>query len=187
MIDSAIREPLERVLCCCVTNSADIRDDGKPVDGPTRIGISILFYGKRKAMFPFHCMVGPDWPLVVVVYCLIIGINAGILYAIHPIGWPLVLIGAVGAIALLWAYSLTALSDPGIVYKNDFPAPEDHSDPERGTTNLHTPIMTNTSTIMPAVPHTIECGQCDLRRPFTARHCDYCKLCVDNLDHHCPW
>eukprot|EP01032_Pedospumella_encystans_P008432 gene8432-10011_t len=40
---------------------------------------------------------------------------------------------------------------------------------------------------MPAVPHTIECGQCDLRRPYTARHCDYCKLCVDNLDHHCPW
>ena len=47
--------------------------------------------------------------------------------------------------------------------------------------------MPNTSTIMPSVPHTIECGQCDLRRPFTARHCEYCKLCIDNLDHHCPW
>ena len=186
MINKEFREPLERCFCCCVSESADMRDDGKPVEHPTRIGISILFYGKRKSSFPFHCMVGPDWPFVVGVYMMIVGINAGVLYAIHPIGWPLVLIGAVGAIALLWAYSMTVFSDPGIVYKNDYPSPDDRIDVERGS-NLTTPIMKNSSSIMPAVPHTIECGQCELRRPYTARHCDYCKLCIDNLDHHCPW
>jgi len=184
MIDKAFREPLERCFCSCVRDSTDLRDDGKPVEGPTRIGISILFYGKRKSSFPSHCMVGPDWPLVVLVYMMMITINGGVLYAISPIGWPLVLIVAVGAISLLWAYSVTVFSDPGIIYKNDYPSAEDI---ERGTTSVNTPIMASSNSIMPAVPHTIECGQCDLRRPYTARHCDYCKLCVDNLDHHCPW
>lgn len=39
----------------------------------------------------------------------------------------------------------------------------------------------------PAVPSTIECGQCKIQRPYTARHCYYCKVCINELDHHCPW
>lgn len=193
MIAKEIREPLERLVCCCVTDDGNgLYDDGKPVEGPTRVGISILFYGKRKSQFPSHCMVGPDWPFVALVYTLIIVINIGVLYAIHPIGWIPVVIGLVGAVALLCAYSITVFSDPGIIYKNDYRAPSDPNDIESAPASnqkstLQTPIMTNASTLMPPVPHTIECGQCDLRRPYTARHCDYCKMCVDNLDHHCPW
>jgi hypothetical protein len=37
------------------------------------------------------------------------------------------------------------------------------------------------------IPDTIECGHCELGRPYSARHCGYCKYCVDELDHHCPW
>lgn len=39
----------------------------------------------------------------------------------------------------------------------------------------------------PDIPSTIECGQCKIQRPFSARHCYYCKVCVNELDHHCPW
>ena len=190
MIDSRVREPLERMFCCCIGDNNGLYDDGKPVSVPTRVGLSILFYGKRKSAFPYHCMVGPDWPFVALVFFLIISINIAVLYVISPIGWIPVFIGLVGAIALLCSYSATVFSDPGIVYKNDFVSQTDPMDMEanRNTkSSLETPIMPNTSTIMPSVPHTIECGQCDLRRPFTARHCEYCKLCIDNLDHHCPW
>ena len=37
------------------------------------------------------------------------------------------------------------------------------------------------------VPATVECGQCQIQRPYSARHCYYCKVCVEDLDHHCPW
>lgn len=37
------------------------------------------------------------------------------------------------------------------------------------------------------LPDTIECGQCEIVRPKTARHCHYCGVCTEKLDHHCPW
>jgi hypothetical protein len=187
MIETRARERLERWFCCCVGENQGLWDDGQAVSAPVRVGISILFYGKRKSRFPFHCMVGPDWPFIIAVFFLIICINTGVLYVISPIGWIPVVIGVIGTLAVLFAYCRTAFSDPGIVYKNDYPDPNAQRDLEsnENPTTLHSPIAA--SSAMPAVPHTIECGHCDLRRPYTARHCDYCKLCVDNLDHHCPW
>jgi predicted amidophosphoribosyltransferase len=38
-----------------------------------------------------------------------------------------------------------------------------------------------------ALERTMECGNCLLHRPMTARHCSYCKACIKELDHHCPW
>lgn len=188
MIDARAREALERWCCCCVRDTQNLWDDGQPVSAPTRIGISILFYGKRKSRFPFHCMVGPDWPFVAGVFFLIISINIAVLYVISPIGWIPVVVGLAGAVALLVAYSCTVFSDPGIVYKNEYPSAADiEANASSQSNSSHTPIIANTSTVMPVVPHTIECGHCDLRRPYTARHCDYCKMCIDNLDHHCPW
>lgn len=58
---------------------------------------------------------------------------------------------------------MTACSDPGIVFESDI-------DLEAGM-----------SVMM------IECGRCDMKRPNTASHCYDCNVCVDELDHHCPW
>ena len=33
----------------------------------------------------------------------------------------------------------------------------------------------------------ISCGVCEMKRPVTASHCYDCGVCVDELDHHCPW
>ena len=197
MIHATVREPLERWFCCCVSEDQGLFDDGNPVLRPTRIGLSMLFYGKRKSYFPFHCMVGPDWIFVAFVFAAIIVINIVILYVISPIGWIPVVIGLVGAICLLVTYAQTVFSDPGIIYKNDFTPqvptvsytpPDQTSDIESNSNrNEKSPFAVSPNTVMPSVPHTIECGQCDLRRPYTARHCEYCKVCIDNLDHHCPW
>lgn len=187
MIAARLREDLEHCFCCCVGPDQGLWDDGLPVSAPVRVGVNILFYGKRKSAFPFHCLAGPDWPFSVVVLFLMISINAAVLYVISPIGWIPVMIGIIGAVSLLCAYMRTAFSDPGIIYKNDYPAPPEQRDLESSESLTTTQSPVTLSASMPGVPHTIECGQCALRRPYTARHCDYCKVCIDNLDHHCPW
>jgi len=162
-------------------------------------------------------MIGPDWVMVALVYFLVIAIDAIILGIISPLGWPPVLIGLVGCVLTLFAFSSVACTDPGIVYKSDYTtlnAPTanteslnntvDVEDPFAGTdsaksSNLQLETKSNdsgkatpepqptSSTAMIDIPHTIECGQCDFRRPYSARHCTFCQTCVDELDHHCPW
>ncbi|KAJ1439357.1 DHHC palmitoyltransferase-domain-containing protein [Ochromonadaceae sp. CCMP2298] len=196
MIHQHIREPLERWFCPCVQASSDLSDDGQWVSSPVKIGSSILLYGRRKSAFPAHCLVGPDWPFVCLVLFLIVAVNAVVLGVISPIGWPPVLIGLVGTLVLMVTYCRTAFSDPGIVYRNDCDAPlrpsrdiesieSIESIDDKPT--LQTPIMQGEGGPSLHLPHSMDCGQCDFKRPYSARHCDYCGTCVDQLDHHCPW
>lgn len=198
MISHEYTERIESLCCSCVVENDSLQDDGRPVLSSVRIGRSILLYGKRKSNFPFHCLIGPDWPLVVVVIALIVSINVAVLYVISPLGWPPVLIGIVGFVVLLSAFCYTAFSDPGIIYNDERPSSSHRSvsntdleNPmdiklQTRSSSLHVPII-SASSPMPSVPNSIECGQCKLQRPYTARHCDYCKVCIDRLDHHCPW
>lgn len=129
-----------------------------------------------------------------------------ILYSSIYLGWIPVMLGLVSACMLLIAYTMTVFSDPGIIYKDDYKsnsiisASSNETDIEnllvQDNTNdlLATEMQSintnkNTTFILPPVPSisTIECGQCKLQRPYTARHCCYCKVCIDDLDHHCPW
>lgn len=232
MMAEGFRKALENAICCCVSHDRQIGivDDGLPVPYPVRIGASILLCGKRKASFPFHCLIGPDWPAVCIVFILIIVVNAVILWAISPLGWPPVLIGIIGAILLLLVYSVTVFSNPGIVFKNDYPFELDSITPGAYATaagntiatdveqrdsapantvhnTTHNTIVnsaTNNNTInvvplisditgsvvtrvSPGTIRTVACGQCNFQRPPTAKHCPFCKNCIQNLDHHCPW
>jgi len=230
MIAQDIRAPLERWFCCCVADSSDLSDDGKWVRRPTRIGKSILFWGKRKSFFPFQCHVGPDWPLSVFTLGSILVVNTVILTVISPIGYIPVILGLIGAAILVVSYCITAFSDPGIVYSNDCDLTDANGalamngkDIEAAVidekSTLHTPIMQNEDKVSssssgtgpgsdkdrPAeessslggggatdlppthIPHSMDCGQCEFKRPYSSRHCDYCGQCIDRLDHHCPW
>lgn len=31
------------------------------------------------------------------------------------------------------------------------------------------------------------CGYCDVVQPYGCMHCDFCGVCVEGFDHHCPW
>jgi hypothetical protein len=194
MISQDIRKPLERWFCPCVRAGEDLSDDGQWVSSPIKIGSSILMYGRRKSAWPAHCLVGPDWPFVLLVLFLIVAVNVTVLAVIAPIGWPPVFIGMLGTVVLGVSYCRTAFSDPGIVYKND--CDSSHSNISQDIESvedkptLQTPIMQGSE--VPSVsarhlPHSMDCGQCNFKRPHTARHCDYCGTCVDQLDHHCPW
>jgi palmitoyltransferase ZDHHC9/14/18 len=69
---------------------------------------------------------------------------------------------------LLGLFLLTACSDPGIVYSLPLDEEEALAPGTSGTTMLM-------------------CQQCHIQRPSTACHCYECNVCVDKLDHHCPW
>ena len=222
-----------------------------------RVGTSILFWGKKRSHFPYQCFVGPVWPVVMLTYALIIGVNIVVLGVVSASGWIPVVVGVLTCLVLLYYYTYTIATNPGIIYKqkvlSDIENPKDvlHVDisnstelqsgvvatdvanpgSEQNARNVSTeeeeencpstknllaksddsvaPVSrTNISTVYPmptvptpaSVPHpmtvgvsapevpsTIECGRCQLQRPYSARHCSYCDVCVDDLDHHCPY
>jgi len=280
MIDYSLRNGLENVICSNLNRpQPQLFDDGKHVKKCTAIGKgdghSILLCGKRQSYFPFHCIVGPDWPVVVMVYCLILAANLIVLPIVAPLGLPVVIIGVTGFLSLLYCYSAVACSDPGIVYEEALVVTNQSTDistvgitglsPSNNSNNninnsgaeqqeqgeegeegkiedrardieslmrkeantneeastedalvvQGTVINTNNSTNSSSSTGTgtgeesktavkgggvhsqqrsrqlaysdrIECGQCELQRPYTARHCHYCGVCIDELDHHCP-
>eukprot|EP01031_Cornospumella_fuschlensis_P037335 gene37335-45328_t len=171
MIHEEIRRPFNRLCCSCVIEDHSMVDDGSFTCWPRRIGSR------------------PDWPLVALVYFLIISINVIILSVASPLGWPPILIGLIGAISLLTTYTLTVCSDPGIVYKNDYVAASTEAVPQDVESSPNSSMLQQTNRPMEMVHSSdlMECGQCQFLRPKCARHCTYCKVCVDELDHHCPW
>ena len=250
------RTELEEYLCCGVDTPPHnmlLHYDDKCIRRPTRVGKGtdgghILICGRKKSFFPFHCMVGPDWPIVVVVFTMIISVNVIVLPIISALGWPVLLIGLVGFISLLASYASVACSDPGIVYDpdsaKDIIAEQNghenadiesrglvsstiHGDDQGGVLSTsvqdgdalsplspsssalnpqpnvsdaqsyrHAQIMpeNNTSSISsssavvtPLVvqnlvhSESMDCGQCEIKRPRTARHCTYCGVCVEQL------
>lgn len=68
-------------------------------------------------------------------------------------------------------FSLTACSDPGIVF---VPLVRDES------SKLELVESANNS------QSTYTCGLCNVERPRNAYHCMDCGICVVELDHHCP-
>ena len=83
-----------------------------------RVGTSILFWGKKSSHFPYQCFVGPDWPVVMLTYALIIGVNVIVLSVVSAAGWIPVAIGVVTCLILLYYYTYTIATNPGIIYKH---------------------------------------------------------------------
>jgi hypothetical protein len=187
MLAAPMQQILHKYCCCCVRDDPNKIDDGSFVTSPLRIGSYILFYGRRKSTFPFQCFVGPDWPFVILVLSLIIAINVGILYAISPLGWPPVLIGGLGGFLLLSSYCSVAFSDPGIIYRNDYTSVITENTLMMNDVENGPGTTTASKRVTFSVQQTIECGNCQYHRPTTASHCHYCDICVNKLDHHCPW
>ena len=73
-------------------------------------------------------------------------------------------------VVLLSAFSVTACSDPGIVFKE-------------ATTTEHEIFTSDveTSGLNIEATGSIECAICETKRPYTARHCYTCAVCVDKV------
>lgn len=60
---------------------------------------------------------------------------------------------------ILISFSFAAFSDPGIIFQHEY-----EIDPEASSTE-----------------QVIQCVQCNVKRPHTARHCYRCGVCVDQV------
>lgn len=153
------------MTCVCgkrFPNDKERIDDGEFVYVPHRVGNHILICGRRSSYFPFQLFVGPDWPCMVVTYALIV--TPTVFFIINVAadwGASVVVVSTITCLTTLCFFSATACSDPGIAF-------EDPYDLEKGS-NL------------------LECSRCNSRRPNSASHCYECGLCIDEIDHHCPW
>lgn len=140
MINDQSRQCFEKAFCCGLikenTNGYHYTvDDGK-FYSCTRFGQTIHIYGKREGYFPFHAVLGPDWPIVILVYTLVIGANVLVLGGVYQLGYVVTVIGVSGCLFLLLMYSATACSDPGTIF-NKPPAP-----PPAKAINTQSAVMT---------------------------------------------
>jgi hypothetical protein len=165
--------------CCCVKGAPEeLAADTKFYCSPQWVKNSILLCGRKRSMFPFHCLLGPHWPVFLTTLGQIIGFSLMFIFLISeylPTGFTLVTV--ISLLLVLVTLFSTALSDPGIVFKDSFnqvqQIQETAAAAEDGRAVEVTLLM--------------ECSQCNIMRPQTARHCSFCNVCVNKLDHHCPF
>lgn len=161
--------------CLCAfhyPNDMERVEDDVFVYLPHRVGNHTLVFGKKTSSFPFQLFVGPEWHCMLITYIFII-IPTAFFFQNIAIQWGIgcILGGSITLCMVLICFSLTACSDPGIVFQTI------HSDHDIENANEHEN----------AIDNLIECHKCNIKRPKTALHCYECNLCIDGLDHHCPW
>lgn len=230
-------QKMKRCFGSCIIKFEDDQErveDGEFVHWPHKIGNTILVYGQRSTKFPKQLVVGPDWPCMLVTYALIIVPTIFfILDVAELLHVAVIIITILTCLVTLLFFSMTACSDPGVIYKviqrpilqqkprlsravipvadcggstNDNP----NSIIKIGGDDLTAPLENDPESLGPLVivDHSInnkgysecpsaspsnnagsyiECSLCQLERPRTASHCYDCNVCVDELDHHCPW
>mmetsp|Transcript_47502 Transcript_47502/g.88493 ORF Transcript_47502/g.88493 Transcript_47502/m.88493 type:complete len:240 (+) Transcript_47502:237-956(+) len=121
---------------------------------------------------PFELVVGHDWIGLLTTYTLILVLTTVFLVVFGPLMPRYVPVSAGCLLSInIISLTLTACGDPGIVRR-------DVEDPRPG---LHE--EENEEENEPLV----DCHACNIKRPRNARHCYKCRVCVLDLDHHCPW
>lgn len=206
-------EPIERacgVLRASKREERLIGTNGQCSGNPQYIGRMILLCGRKDGIFPFQCLVGPDWPCMLITYTMVCVPSIFFLILVAPrVSSVIVWVGLASFMLTLFFFSLTACSDPGIVFWQLSNGGEERSiDPESGTVVLHNndcgngsisatlPVVDQSTSLAASsqgfssarnpVPQ-IPCSRCELSRPMGASHCYECEVCVKDLDHHCPW
>ena len=111
------------LMCCCVTSLPRHLNDGRIDDNefytkPTFIGNNVLLYGKRNSSFPYQAIVGPDWYCMIITYLLLIIPTFFFLMDVGgAVGAWVIVVGFFTFFVLIIAYTMTACSDPGIVFE----------------------------------------------------------------------
>lgn len=132
------------------------------------LGKHRLLWGKPGNKFPATCLLGPDWPCLLLSFILIWGTTLGVMFGISLNGPPFVyLVGAASLFLVTFFLSGAAFSDPGIIPKK-----------ERSPTAIESGMPP------PNDPHTGQtlCSRCLVYRPRGAFHCRDCDACILDLD-----
>jgi len=135
------------------------------VTQPVAAGQNVLLYGTLGKQFPKAMLVGPDFACSFFTVALIISVS---LFWLAKVAFDFALwaglLGILSTVGALIPFCITAWSDPGIVERRlEFPVRE--LDRGRETS----------------------CDRCKIYRKFGTQHCTFCDVCIEDLDHHCPW
>jgi len=179
------------------SNNTERKEDGKFIYCiPHRVGNMILLYGKRSTGFPYHLLIGPEWPCMIVTYSFIIIPTIFFLLNVASLLGPIVISLGVCILSLtVCAFSCTACTDPGIIFESqnaiitdeETGIPCNSSISDRSNNNIINDSISGINTKKIAKKQSIVCNICKVDRPLSASHCYTCNVCVDELDHHCPW
>ncbi|TMW61884.1 hypothetical protein Poli38472_010947 [Pythium oligandrum] len=148
---------------------------------PPRRRVCCVRYGRTTVLyscsaqygyFPLTAHIGPNWPCMLVTYAIAI-VPMILALVTDKVAYGLRIAMLVTSVITTVIFSMVACSDPGVVFESYEPLAtmEDgalqasRDEPDRG----------------------VICAQCQLRRPRNASHCSDCRVCVCELDHHCPW
>ncbi|KAF0716767.1 Aste57867_2675 [Aphanomyces stellatus] len=114
----------------------------------------------RAVYFPSVLHVGPNAGCMLITYAIILAPIAVFFLKDTLATWVSVVLG-LSLVCTFVAFSMVACSDPGVI--------RDHYVTSSGEAAG------------------ILCAHCQIRRPNDAIHCYDCEVCVDGMDHHCPW
>jgi len=148
-----------------VMSSGDHVDDRPYGCSARRLGRGWILFGKKKDYFPYQCSVGPNWPGPFVLQGIMVLGTVLHIWAM-PISNFAHVLRIISLLMVMFFISLTAFSDPGVIYRHEYHIFEGLEDPQKAL---------------------VECTLCNLVRPSSAKHCYLCGVCIDKLDHHCPW
>mmetsp|Transcript_52111 Transcript_52111/g.97485 ORF Transcript_52111/g.97485 Transcript_52111/m.97485 type:complete len:206 (-) Transcript_52111:147-764(-) len=109
--------------------------------------------------------IGPHWYCSVLMFGFIVAVG---LFHCSSVSSPTQMAAGV-LVTVLSASSFIrcALSDPGVLPKS-----ADESLAE---------------SLAPAAPRVKRCEICQVVQPRGCQHCHFCQVCIQGLDHHCPW
>mmetsp|Transcript_4216 Transcript_4216/g.11199 ORF Transcript_4216/g.11199 Transcript_4216/m.11199 type:complete len:254 (-) Transcript_4216:97-858(-) len=121
--------------------------------------------------------IGPHWYFSLVMLGFILGVGAFHCSSVQSGRWQL--LGGVFVTAMsTMTFLRCALANPGVLLptKSGRPAAV-----EEGSLALRPPARRRISDGGGV------CHQCNLMQPKGCWHCEFCQVCVEGFDHHCPW
>ena len=129
--------------------------------------------------------IGPHWPCNLFAWFLILGITLTFMIVCGiKLHWGVVLLDALSCLACTSAFAATALKDSGYVERSTPEELERRKQELERRTELETGIS---GQVADPMLNFTPCSKCFVMRERGTQHCYDCGLCVEQLDHHCPW
>ncbi|CCI49022.1 unnamed protein product [Albugo candida] len=138
--------------------------------------------------FPTTCHIGPDRFWMLLTYTIILA-PIIIVASVTQLGETSIELACQTALAVttfltLILFSMTACSDPGMIFEERKNISLEVYTPGSPPVTLLTAPMESEDE---PVQEMIVCASCHISRPVNASHCYDCNACILELDHHCPW
>ncbi|ETV77318.1 hypothetical protein H257_08764 [Aphanomyces astaci] len=159
---AAVRTPMSNQCASAEHEAIEVREEKLPVACCAKFGRT-RFLCQRSAnafYFPHVLHVGPNLGCMLITYSIILAPTLIFVFANSLASWVSVLLIVSIALTFL-SFSMVACSDPGVIREHYVNAVGDDAG--------------------------ILCAHCQIRRPLNAIHCYECEVCIDGMDHHCPW